>query len=64
MVCGGLQHPMVAKSREGSLAPARPLGCSVGTVVFVGHIGANSLAHVVVESVGAFACHELYTAYG
>ena len=40
LVCGGLQHPMVAKSGEGSLAPVRPLGRSVRTVVFVGHVGA------------------------
>ena len=62
MVCGGLQHPVVAKSGEGSLAPARPLGRSVGAVV--GHVGANSLAYAVVESVGSFACHKLYTACG
>ena len=55
---------MVAKSGKGSLAPARPLGRSVRTVVFVGHVGANSLAYAVVESVGSFACHKLYTACG
>ncbi len=55
---------MVAKSGEGSLAPARPLDRSIGAVVFVGHVGANSLAYAVVESVGSFACHKLYTACG
>ena len=64
MVCGGLQHPMVAKSGKGSLAPARPLGRSVRTVVFVGRVVANSLAYAVVESAGSFACHKLYTACG
>jgi hypothetical protein len=59
-----IEHPVpafhIGASRpypRSLLAPARPLGCSIGDVVLIGYVGANSLAHAVVESVGAFACH-------